>query len=218
MQLGRAVSVSQMQAIDRQAIEVLGIPRVVLMDHAGFAAAKQIHQCIPANSKILIVCGMGFNGGDGLSCARHLQSLGHIPQILLSHSSDKLRPDCQVFFHIVEQLRLPFRVWSSDVLAQFDSVQCVVDALLGIGLQGEVRSHEHGIIEGVQRMAKPVYALDVPSGMDADSGEPLGVAMKANMTVTFGLGKKGFFTESGKRYVGELVVDSITFPEDLLRH
>lgn len=220
MSVSRLVSVSEMQTIDREAIERIGIPRVVLMDHAGLAAAREIHRRVPESSAIGIVCGKGFNGGDGLACARHLHNWGHHPEIYLSSTPRSLKSGCGIFFRQVKNLGIPFTEIESEETAWVDRVSrsaMLADALLGIGLSGEVRSAEHAIIQGMMQSGVPILSLDCPSGLDADTGEPLGHAVKATVTVTFGLAKKGFFSASGKKFVGELITDSVTFPASLLR-
>ena len=211
-----SVSVAQMQDIDRTAIETLGIPRLLLMEHAGLAVARSAQRLAPDTSTgILVCCGMGFNGGDGLAAARHLYDWGYPVQILLTGGADQLRNEPATYATILQRLGLR--------LQTYDGSECglagyglIIDALLGIGLCGAVREPTASLIHRLNHSGRPIIAVDIPSGLDGDTGSILGAAVRAAVTVTFGLPKRGCLVGDGPAHVGSLIVDGITIPRQLL--
>ena len=210
-----------MHAMDYAAIETLGIPRLLLMDHAGLAVARQIPPLLPkVLGSILICCGTGYNGGDGLSAARHLQGWGYHPQILLAGSISRLRDEPALFARIARQLGMSIREVTAlpdkTVSRLMQESAVIVDALLGIGLQGTVREPTAGLILLINRSGKPVVAVDLPSGLNGDTGAIQGAAIKATVTVTFGRIKRGCIAGEGPSHAGRIVVEAITFPQQVL--
>lgn len=211
-----------MQRIDAEAIETVGIPRVLLMDHAGLAVAHAVQSLIPAPSTILICAGTGFNGGDGLAAARHLHGWGYTLRVLVTGELAQLRPEPAIFARILRQLGVVIEVWDAQrtpaLLIRW-LVEChgVVDALLGIGMTGQVREPVATVIDAVNQSKKPVVAADVPSGLDADAGIVQGRVIRATTTVAFGLAKHGCTVRHGPAYAGALRVDAITIPPRLLQ-
>ena len=217
-----------MQDIDAAAIKTIGIPRLLLMEHAGLAIARAVQGLVPNPSASVVVCsGTGFNGGDGLAAARHLHDRGYAVQILLAGSLERLREEPATYATILRRLRLTIRecggpAWPpagvpdevERVMAQCD---VVVDALLGIGVRGPVREPIRSLIACMNRSAKPIVSADVPSGLDAQTGRVQGVAVNATVTVAFGLPKRGCYLEEGPSHAGSLIVDSISIPRHLLR-
>ena len=218
----RAVSVAQMQRIDATAIETLGIPRLLLMDHAGLAVARAVQTLVPSrSSSILVCCGIGFNGGDGLSAARHLHGWGYPVRLVLTSPPDQLRDEPAVYAQIVQRMGLSFYALtvptaSAQLERWLTDCSAIVDALLGIGLRGDVREPMASCIALMNRSGKPIVAVDIPSGLDGDTGQIHGVAVHATVTVTFGLPKLGCLRGEGPASAGSLVVESITIPQTLL--
>jgi NAD(P)H-hydrate epimerase len=212
-----------MQAIDRAAIETVGIPRLLLMDHAGFALARAVdREYSDRRMRLLIACGNGYNGGDGFSAARHLQAMGYPIQIILAGRIGELKQEPAVFANISKNLGIPVEpVWDSAAApaleALFKQADLIIDALLGIGVRGEVRDPVRSLIERINLSGKPVIAADLPSGLDGDTGEMLGIGVRATHTVTFGRPKHGCFIAQGPGLCGRLHVDPISFPAHLLR-
>lgn len=211
-----------MQQIDTAAIEQCGIPRLLLMEHAGLALANAIVSLSPRGAlPVLICCGTGYNGGDGLCAARHLHNWGDRPHVVLTGRVAQLRDDPLVYAGIVQRLGIP--LMELERLEQLGSIEpwvascgLIVDALLGVGLRGAVREPTASLIDRLNRSGKPIVSADIPSGLDGDSGLPQGRAVNATITVTFGLPKQGCFVGQGPAYVGTLIIDSITMPPTLL--
>ena len=216
-----AVSVAQMQQIDRTAIETIGMPRLLLMEHAGLAVARAARMMLPSLARpILVCCGTGFNGGDGLAAARHLSAWGYRLRLVLAGAPERLREEPAIYATILQRLGVTIHsVTSIAHCAQmepaFQACGLILDALLGIGMAGAVREPTASLIAAVNRSGVPVLAVDVPSGLDADTGTAQGIAVNATATVTFGRPKRGFFLKDGPAHVGALTVDPITIPDTL---
>ena len=218
----QAVSVAQMQQIDTAAIETFGIPRLLLMEHAGLALARavQAHAPTPSNP-ILVCCGRGFNGGDGLAAARHLQAWGYALNIIVAAPPDQLRGEPATYARIIQRLGIPLLDFTAaDATGQVErwlaASGLIIDALLGIGLRGDVREPLSSLIDRMNRSGKPIVAVDIPSGLDGDTGRIHGIAVRATVTVTFGLPKCGCLLNDGPAQTGSLIVDPITIPRALL--
>jgi NAD(P)H-hydrate epimerase len=211
-----------MQAIDAAAIETFAIPRVLLMDHAGVAVARAAAaQCTDTSRPILVCCGTGFNGGDGLSAARHLSAQGYPLRVLLVGRVAALRDEPAGFATMLQRLGVAIHEVDTveriaDTDAWWGDAAVIIDALLGIGLRGSVREPTASLIDRMNRSGTPIVAVDIPSGLDGDTGQPQGQAVRAACTVTFGLPKHGCFVGQGPEHVGALVVEPITFPPHLL--
>ena len=217
-----------MQQIDTAAIETYGIPRLLLMEHAGVAVATAVASLhrdrlasMGSEPTLLVCCGTGYNGGDGLCAARHLYAWGYAPRVVLTGQLAQLREEPLIYARIVQRLGIPLmELTNPEDLASVgpwvESCALIIDAMLGIGLRGAVREPVASLIDCINRSGKPIVAADIPSGLDGDTGLPQGRAVRATVTVTFGLPKQGCFTGQGPAHVGRLVVDSITMPRTLL--
>ncbi|MBI3319779.1 MAG: NAD(P)H-hydrate epimerase [Candidatus Omnitrophica bacterium] len=218
-----------MQRIDERAINEFGIPRLLLMDHAGLAVARAVrafleHDPIPRRGRafdIAIYCGLGDNGGDGLCAACHLFRWGDRPGVILAGSAHRLHDEPAVYARILHALRIPIlEVTSAEqtltVTRRLAGCRVIIDALLGIGLRGTVRPLQASLIAQMNHAKKPIVSVDVPSGLNADTGWPQELAVRATQTVTFGLPKRGFFRGEGPQHIGMLIVDDIGIPRHLL--
>ena len=224
----QTVSVAEMERLDALAINAYGIPRLLLMEHAGVALARgtatlglREGALRGAPRPIVICCGTGYNGGDGMAAARHLQAWGYAPQVALVGRRDQLRSEPSIYAKILCRLGIPLLELEDDhAMRQFDgwieACGLVVDALLGIGVRGAVRQPYRDLIDRLNRSGRLIVAADLPSGLDGDTGLPQGVAVKAALTVTFGAAKRGCVMGDGPSYTGELVVDPITIPPKVL--
>jgi len=209
--------------IDRTAIDVIGIPGVVLMENAGRGAAQAVLDLLddPTAASVAIVCGAGNNGGDGFVIARHLHNARVEVTVYLAVNADRLAGDALVNYEIVRRMALPILplVDDAQLLEASDKMQScdvVVDALLGTGFHGDVRPPFDAVIEGVNALAGPkIVAVDVPSGLDCDMGRPSNATVRADLTVTFVAPKIGFTQPGADAYTGRVVVVDIGAPREL---
>ena len=183
----------QVREFDRQAIEDLGVPGIILMENAGRQAADFAAQLLQERRgrRALVVAGGGNNGGDGFVVARHLLTRGFEVEVLLVADPGKVRGDAATNFGLLEPLGIKVTALSAEpdnvrraISEAAEGCDLVVDALLGTGLQGQLREPLLSAIQAINSTAIPVLALDIPSGLDADSGRPLGAAVRAAATVT----------------------------------
>lgn len=193
------LTVKQARAFDKFAQEKLGIPSIVLMENAGRSAAEVVLKMLGKKKKVVVVCGVGNNGGDGFVAARHLANAGVNVQVFVVGKISKLKPDPKTNYNILKKIGIKFT-------KQIDS-DLIIDALFGIGLRSEVRDPYASVINLMNKSGKPILAVDVPSGLDADTGKVLGIAVKAKKTVTFVASKKGFV--KARKYCGKIVVRDI---------
>jgi hydroxyethylthiazole kinase-like uncharacterized protein yjeF len=215
----RVMGREEVRAVDAWAIQEIGMPGVVLMENAGRSCAELVQQKLAnrAHARVCIFCGTGNNGGDGFVIARHLIDAGFHVRIMLCGQRSKVRGDARIHLEILE--RLGHTVESLDpgtcsssvcVMAFADDASLVVDALFGTGLHGDLTGEYRSLVEAINGLGKPVLAVDIPSGLDCDTGLPLGTAVRAAWTVTFVAMKKGFLAfPQASRYTGEIYVASI---------
>ena len=220
---GAGVSSARMREIDRRAQEEFGIPEVVLMEHAGAAAAEGAMMLLRGSrGRVLVLAGPGANGGDGLVAARHLDNWGVKVSVVLLGDRDRIGGAARTNLKIVERLAIPldeissladWRRWSRG--AGRSGFRVIVDALLGTGVSGQVREPVRLVIRWVNGRPCPVLAVDLPSGLSADTGRPCGAAVKAAATVTCGLPKQGLLR--ARAWTGPLLVADISLPKALRR-
>ncbi|UCC68854.1 MAG: NAD(P)H-hydrate dehydratase [Armatimonadota bacterium] len=217
----KIVTAEQMRELDRKAIEERGIPGLTLMENAGRAVAESAARMAHGgpDRPIVIICGRGNNGGDGFVAARHLAQMERRIQVFLAAPRAQLSGDAEANLHLLDEAGLPVtEVATAEPVARACArAALVVDALLGTGLSGNVRGLAAELIEAVNQGGPPVLAVDVPSGLDADWGKPLGIAVRAAETVTMGLPKLGLFLHPGMDYAGRVTVADIGFPSDIIR-
>ena len=198
--------VSQMSEADRLAV-TSGIPAIDLMENAGNAVAREIMRRWPTR-KITVLCGPGNNGGDGFVVARHLAAAGWPVRLALLGSAEKLAGEA----------RHHFRLWHGSVEplapAVLDGAELVVDALFGAGLNRKLDGQVAYVLAAAAHPKVPIIAVDVPSGMNGDSGEDWG-AVAANLTVTFFRKKPGHLLLPGRPLCGEIVVADIGTPQSV---
>ena len=201
--------------LDRLAIEEHNIPGFELMQQAGKAAFNALLEKWPNVRKLIILCGTGNNGGDGFIIGGLAQEAGLEIDLFIAGDITNIKGDALKALEFATKLGLSTRPASEFFVVTKDNPHntIVVDALLGTGLAGKVREPFFDLINKINTSALPVLALDIPSGLCSDTGETLGVTVKADMTVTF-IGRKiGLITNSGPELVGELVFDDLNVPE-----
>jgi hydroxyethylthiazole kinase-like uncharacterized protein yjeF len=215
---------AQVRRLDAIAINELGIPGVVLMENAGHGAAEIIRDLIAQRQarRAVIFCGRGNNGGDGLVIARHLHNAGESVATCLTVPPSELRGDAEINYRILERMGLEVVVLDGAealraAAAALTARDLVVDALLGTGFEGNVREPLAGFIGALNAAPKAAtVAVDIPSGLDCDTGRPGGVAIRADVTVTFVAPKLGLVQAAALEWTGTLHVVGIGTPPSLI--
>ncbi|MCB0357368.1 MAG: NAD(P)H-hydrate epimerase, partial [Bdellovibrionales bacterium] len=218
----RLATAAQSREIDKISQEVYGLTSEILMESAGALAAREINQSyFPELSRgtLAVVCGPGNNGGDGLVVARHMHSMGYRDLIVFLASSQKLSDLCQLQLERAEKqgLKIIDLQKSPEKIDQIKSCELIVDALFGIGLKRKITGELQKLMDVINSARVSVVSLDTPSGLDCDHGVVEGAVIKADMTITFGLAKPGFFVYDGPEFVGKLRILPIGFPLEALR-
>jgi len=213
------MSRDEVRAFDSWAINELGIPGVVLMENAGRSCAEIVKKELAGvnNPKVCIFCGTGNNGGDGYVIARHLLNGGFKVVVVVCGDREKIKGDAKTNLDVlermgqpIEQLNLKENDISGRVTHFAAGADMLVDGLFGTGLSGQLSGEYKQLIESINGQGCAILAVDIPSGLDCDTGEPLGAAIKANYTVTFVAVKKGFTSaDVAATYTGEIFVASI---------
>jgi len=216
----RPLSRDEVRSLDVRAANELNLPTLVLMENAGRGAAEILFQYSgPERRRILVVCGPGNNGGDGGVVARHLDAWGVPVRVAwLAHAGD-LRGDAAAQWTIldrsgIDQVTLPDSETRLEALLK--EADWIVDGLFGTGLSRPVEGLMRSAIEAMNASGKPILALDLPSGLDCDTGQPLGEAVRAKVTATFVATKLGFSKPGAAEYTGHVEVVGIGLPRYLL--
>jgi NAD(P)H-hydrate epimerase len=214
------LSRDEVRAVDRRAIEDYGVPGVVLMENAGRGAAEVLLR-LGVRGPVTICAGKGNNGGDGFVIARHLD-LHQVPtRVLVFARPEELAGDAAINCRIVQKSGLPLAFFGPDVQEptlqrELATAEWLVDALFGTGLTGAVRPPFDRVIAALNASAGHVLAVDIPSGLDCDTGLPLGPTVRADHTVTFVAPKKGFAEPAAREWLGQVHVVGIGAPRAAL--
>jgi NAD(P)H-hydrate epimerase len=218
----KVATAEQMQELDRKAIETYRIPGIVLMENAGRGATEAIFKAFPdlQKMKIAIITGKGNNGGDGFVVARYLMNAGVHVKVYLLADPKVLRGEAETNSQIFQRMKgevisVPSSKDYQKVKKELEKFDLLIDAIFGTGLDAEVRGYYREVIDHLNTLQKPIVAIDIPSGLDANTGKPLGTAIRASLTVTFGLPKIGHLIPPGPEYVGEVKVIDIGYPRRL---
>jgi hydroxyethylthiazole kinase-like uncharacterized protein yjeF len=220
----KVATAEEMQELDRKAIETYRIPGIVLMENAGRGAADVISNSFPEiqKKKIAIIAGKGNNGGDGFVIARYLLNQGIYVRVYLLTDPKGLRGDAETNFSIFHRMKgevisVPSSKDYIKVKRDLEKFDILVDGIFGTGLDAEVRGYYREVIDHLNTLQRPIVAIDIPSGLDANTGKPLGTAIRASLTITFGLPKIGLLISPGLDYVGKKVkVIDIGIPKRLV--
>lgn len=204
------LTAAQMREVDRRCIEEVGIPGAVLMNNAGMAVYNEL-----GPGSVGVVCGKGNNGGDGYVVARLALLAGRAVVVVLLAAPDDIVGDAKVFLDAYQHLGGKVQVVTDELhareaVAGLASCAVLVDAVLGTGVRGEVRGVSRAAIEAWP--AVETVAVDLPSGLNADTGEICGVCVTANTTVTFQFKKYGLVAPAAQKYAGRLIVADIGIP------
>lgn len=213
----KVVSSSEMREIDRYTIQELGIPGIVLMENAAMSVVSETISTIRESRKVVICCGIGNNGGDGFAIGRIL-SCNHINvSLAVIGDSNKIKGDAKINYDVAKKLNIDIHEYNSqedmnDFVALVNSCDVIYDAVFGTGLCREITGRYFEAIDAINHTNAYKIAVDIPSGINADDGHVLGIAVDADKTVTFCLPKLGLLLYPGASHVGELVVGDIGIP------
>jgi NAD(P)H-hydrate epimerase len=207
---------AQVRDVDRLAIERYQIPGIVLMENAARGAAEVAAAMLGTTpgQRVLIVCGGGNNGGDGLAVGRHLHNRRHDVHLLLT--TEAFKGEALTNWRIVQAMGLPSTVYA-DGAAIPSRPALLIDALFGTGLTRAIEGPSARLIGRMNESGIAILAIDVPSGLDCDTGRSLGVAcVRATRTVTFVAEKVGFANPAAKPFLGDVTVADIGCPRELI--
>ena len=218
----RAVTAEEMAEMDRTAIEVVGIPGIVLMENAGRGATEIMHRYFPelGSKRVAVLAGGGNNGGDGFVISRHLWQQRVEVSVYCLKKRESYQGDAKINLEIIEKLGVPVEEYTDNgsltaLKEELMKADLLVDAILGTGLKAPVRGFYREVIDMVNQLGGPVLAVDLPSGLSASSGLPLGTCIQATATATFGLPKVGQLVTPGCTFVGHLEVVDIGLPRSV---
>ena len=204
----KVVTCSQMKLLDHETIHSMHVPSLVLMERAALAVKDEICKHLAGKDlkkeRVLVVCGTGNNGGDGIALARLLYLLGIPTELFLVGAIDKMTEETRHQWEIAASYQVPVTnnpVWSEYTV--------IADGIFGVGLSREITGNYKAVLEHMNEAAAYKVAVDIPSGIHGDTGEILGCAFCADLTVTFAYGKRGLCLYPGRAYAGKLVVADI---------
>lgn len=212
----------QVRRIDRLATERYKIPSLILMENAGRSAATIIRNVYGTTGKAFICCGTGNNGGDGCVIARHLHNAGWTVRLMITGDVSRMTPDTETNYHIVEAMGVQTDVVDAAAaqqrfVASIQHDELVIEALLGTGFHGDVRSPTAELIHALNAANKQaLVAVDVPSGLDCDTGAPSNATVRAELTITFVAMKSGFASPAAGPYKGRVEIADIGAPPELV--
>lgn len=202
------VSAAKMKELDEYTSNMIGVPSLVLMEKAAMAIVEVMKSKLTRNDRILAVCGTGNNGGDGIAAIRMLKELGYNADVLII--GDEKRATEQTKQQLLIARNMDVKVYNNVKVSEYT---IVIDAIFGIGLSKPVVGAFEQVIEAINASDNIVFSVDIPSGIQADNGKVMNVAVKADYTITFGENKVGLVLYPGCEYAGETIVADIGFPK-----
>jgi NAD(P)H-hydrate epimerase len=210
------VTAEEMRRIDEITIREFGVDVLMLMENAGRAMATLARRMLKGTTfrkRITCLVGGGNNGGDGMVAARHLANWGADVNVIVGTTKDRMKEVPLGQLHILEKMGIP--ILSTDYVLKENDL--LIAALVGYGLEGNPRDRIAAIIKNANESGRPILALDVPSGMNATTGEAYDPCIKASATLTLALPKTGFLAPSASMYVGDLYLADISIPGKVYR-
>ena len=215
-----ALNRSQSRQLDRRAMEEYGISGLVLMENAGRGVADKLCE-LGVAGPVVLCCGRGNNGGDGFVIARHLDLRGYAVRVLVWADPDRLSGDAAANFRILQKTDVPIECFATAydptrLEEELAGAAWAVDALLGTGARGEPRAPLDAVIDQLNAAEAPKLAVDLPSGLDCDTGQAARHTVRAAHTCTFVAPKPGFFQPGAEQYTGQVHVLDIGAPRKLL--
>jgi NAD(P)H-hydrate epimerase len=215
------LSRDEVRALDRRAMEEYGVSGLILMENAGRGAAELLRS-LGIHGPVVICCGKGNNGGDGFVIARHLDKSRVAVRVCLFANPAELAGDALANWHILSKSGIPVHVHRAGSVTpealrrELAPAEWIVDALFGTGLTGALRSPHAEIVAAINGTGAHVLAVDIPSGLDCDTGLPLGPTVRAHHTATFVGLKKGFANPAAQEWLGQVHVVDIGAPRKLV--
>lgn len=203
-----AVTADEMRDVDRIAVEAVGLQVLQMMENAGRILAWHVREV--RTGDVIVVAGNGGNGGGGLACARHLANRGIPVRVVLDRPPAELSGETAHQYAILDEMGISISA-GIDSLAGIDRRLTLVDALIGYGLSGAVRPPAATVIDRTNQLAGPTISLDVPSGVDATTGESLGAAVVPDRTVTLALPKTGLDATTGNLYLADISIPATVY-------
>jgi NAD(P)H-hydrate epimerase len=210
----------QARELDRRAMHEFGVPGIVLMENAGRGMAELLRS-LGVGGLVVLCCGKGNNGGDGLVMARHLDNAGVRVRVLLFADPAQLSGDAAVNHRIVAASGIALEGFAGPLLDEerlrvhFEEAEWIVDALFGSGLRGTVQAPFDRVLAAINEAKACVFAVDIPSGLDSDTGLPLGIAVRARHTGTVAARKQGFLQPAAAEWLGQVHVIDMGAPRAL---
>lgn len=217
--LMKDISPDIIQEIDRRAIENFLLPRLVIMENAGRQVAENAIKVFRPK-KVIVVCGCGFNGGDGLVAARYFLDYAKEASVILLGGENKLKEETRINLEILKKLKVD--IIKPESAGEFKTavsqkVDLIIDAIIGIGLKSEIKGFLKEAIEEINRKKTRVAAVDIPSGLSAWDGTVNGAAVKADLTITFTFPKTGMYLAEGPTHCGRIKVVGIGIPRKIIK-
>lgn len=213
------VSPAQMRAIDGHASTAAGIPSLAFMENAGLAVATFVRDRLveaqPGDRRIAVICGPGNNGGDGLVATRYLADWDAAVPVFLLCRAEALRGDARVNYERLVKLGIrPIEVRSPAEIPELDDVDMIIDAMYGTGFRGEIEGLDAQMITVMNDSGADIVSIDIPSGVNGDTGAVSAAAVRCKYAISFGFAKKGHFLWPGRSHIGQLVIADIGIPRD----
>jgi NAD(P)H-hydrate epimerase len=215
-----SVSVEQMREVDRLMTEEVGISLPQMMENAGRCLATHARGMLGGDTRgrrIVVLAGRGGNGGGGLAAARRLATWGGAVTVVLARSREDMRGVPRQQLAILEWMGIAVHVWADQISDLFSSADLVIDALIGYSLRGAPAGPVAALIRAANASVRPMLALDLPSGLDGDSGDASDPTIRATETLTLALPKRGLLAPAARPWVGKLHLADISVPAKVYR-
>lgn len=210
------LTAKQAKDIDILARDKFDISTLILMENAGRSVAEEVIGKLGQKKRVAIFCGRGNNGGDGFVAARHVLVSGIKPDIFLAGRISEVEDEAKTNLEILLKLKQKIIEVGKEnlhlVKHKISKYALIIDALLGVGLQGEVRGIYRDLIAIINTSKAYVISVDIPSGLDVTTGEVLGCCVKANKTVTFVARKRGMVLADGPKHCGKVIISDLGVP------
>jgi len=213
----------QMNYIDQSCINEFGIPGIVLMENAALKVVEEAVKNLgyAKGKRVLVFAGKGNNGGDAFAAARHLYNKGSLVKVYITALKKDVGGDAAINLNALEKSGTEVKELISEgqlAEVEFELLNCelVIDGIFGTGFRGEAKGIAAGVIALINNSKKPVISIDIPSGLNGETGRVNGVCVKADKTITFGLPKIGLLIHPGCEYVGQLVIADIGIPQKVI--